>query len=87
MNVAAGRQIKVSNALRLVNNRLSPTDSAAEAALLDALSGAIGDEAQMPRGGHSLGSAGLRRRGSRRDDPTVVGLMAGNAAAAPTGGA
>jgi DNA-binding CsgD family transcriptional regulator len=54
MNVAAERQLKTGNVLRLVNNRLSPSNSAAESALLDALSGAINDEAQMPRGGHSL---------------------------------
>jgi PAS domain-containing protein len=54
MNAAAERQIKIGNALRIVNHRLSPTDSAAVSALTASLSCAVDNEADTEQSGHTL---------------------------------
>jgi len=63
MNRSAERQVKTSNALRIVNNRLSPTDHAARAALSKALAEATVDESEMPSGGITLALPGSNERG------------------------
>ncbi|MCJ0762179.1 helix-turn-helix transcriptional regulator [Variovorax terrae] len=47
MNQAAERQIKSGHSIRLVNNRVAPTDTAARAALSKAIAGATRDDADM----------------------------------------
>ena len=54
MNRAAERQVKTSYALRIVNNRLSPTDHGARAALGKALAEATVDESDAPSGAITL---------------------------------
>lgn len=54
MNQAAERQIKTGNSIRLVNNRISPTDSAARAALSKAIEEAARDDAEMGMSKHSV---------------------------------
>src|SRR3954453_6779143 len=52
MNEAAERQTKTGNAVRVVNNRIFPTDPAARARLSNAIDEASRDEADLS--GHSL---------------------------------
>jgi DNA-binding CsgD family transcriptional regulator len=47
MNEVAERQIKTGNAIRVVGNRISPTDAAARTALSKAINEASGDEADL----------------------------------------
>jgi DNA-binding CsgD family transcriptional regulator/PAS domain-containing protein len=54
MNAAAERQIKTGNSIRLVNNRISPTDPAARAALSNAIERASRDDIDMETSEHSL---------------------------------
>lgn len=54
MNHAAERQIRAGNSIRLVNNRISPTDSAARAALSKAIEAAARDDADMDMSAHSV---------------------------------
>ncbi|SFB77841.1 transcriptional regulator, LuxR family [Polaromonas sp. OV174] len=54
MNHAAERQIKTGHSIRLVNNRVSPTDSAARAALSKAIEEAARDDADMGVSEHSV---------------------------------
>lgn len=54
MNHAAERQIRAGNSIRLVNNRLSPADSAARAALSKAIEAATRDDADMDMSAHSV---------------------------------
>ncbi len=54
MNAAAERQIKTGNSIRIVNNRLSPTDPAARAALLKTIDQAARDDVDMEMTTHSL---------------------------------
>ena len=58
MNLAAERQVKTSNALRIVSNRLSPVDHMARAALAKAIAEATTDEAEMSSGGITLALPG-----------------------------
>jgi DNA-binding CsgD family transcriptional regulator len=53
-NAAADRQVKTGNALRIVNNRLSPIDPPARAALLAALSSATSGSNSPNSGAHSI---------------------------------
>jgi len=57
MNRAAKRQVKTSNALRVVNNRLSPVDHEARNALAKAIAEATADEAP-PSGGFTVALPG-----------------------------
>jgi DNA-binding CsgD family transcriptional regulator/PAS domain-containing protein len=52
MNAAAERQIKTGNSVRIMNNRISPTDPAARAALSKAIDDASRDDTDMDE--HSL---------------------------------
>ena len=54
MNRAAERQVKTRNALRIENNRLTPIDRRARAALATGIDQAIADEAEMPESGFTL---------------------------------
>ena len=54
MNAAAERQVKTGNAIRIVNNRLSPTNPEARAVLSKAIDDAGKDEADARLGGHTL---------------------------------
>jgi DNA-binding CsgD family transcriptional regulator/PAS domain-containing protein len=54
MNAAGERQIKTGNALRIVNNRLSPTNPAVREALAKAVEQAATDETDAGAGGYSL---------------------------------
>jgi DNA-binding CsgD family transcriptional regulator/PAS domain-containing protein len=54
MNAAAERQVKAGNALRLVNNRLIPTDPQARATIAKAIDVVATDETEAGPGGHSL---------------------------------
>jgi len=54
MNVAAERQVKTGNAMRIVNNRLSPADPKARAALANAIDEVARDQSDAPPSGHSL---------------------------------
>ncbi|QCI63677.1 helix-turn-helix transcriptional regulator [Phreatobacter stygius] len=54
MNAAAERQIRTGDAIRIVNNRLHPTDSAARAALSKAIDQATRDGLDMDMTAHSL---------------------------------
>jgi DNA-binding CsgD family transcriptional regulator/PAS domain-containing protein len=54
MNAAAKRQIDTGNAIRIVNNRLSPTDAVARAALSKAIEQAGHDDVDMDMTAHSL---------------------------------
>ena len=54
MNAAAERQVKTGNALRIVDNRLVPTDSETRATIAKAISEAASDETGIASGGHSL---------------------------------
>jgi PAS domain-containing protein len=58
MNRAAEDQVKTSNALRVVNNRLSPVDHAARAAIAKAIAEATIDETEAPSGGITLALPG-----------------------------
>ena len=53
-NAAGDRQVKTGNALRIVNNRLSPVDRPASAALVDALSSAASGKGSSNSGAHSI---------------------------------
>ena len=53
MNAAAERQIKTGNALRVVGNRLLPTDPKRVHALAKAIDDVASDEVEV-RGGHSI---------------------------------
>ena len=63
MNRSAERQVKTSNALRIVNHRLSPVDQGARAALVKALAAATVDESDAPSGGNTLALPGTDDRG------------------------
>jgi DNA-binding CsgD family transcriptional regulator/PAS domain-containing protein len=79
MNAAAERQIRTGNSLRVVNNRIFPTDPAARAALSKAIDAASRDDIDVDMTEHSLaipdaaGDAGYIAtllpvdRGQRRD--------------------
>lgn len=54
MNDAAERQIKTGNSIRVVNNRIFPTDPAARAALSKAIDEASRDDGEDAVSGHSL---------------------------------
>ena len=54
MNAAAERQIRTGNSIRIVNNRLSPTDPAARAVLSRAIDQAGRDDIDMDMTAHSL---------------------------------
>ena len=54
MNAAAERQIRTGNSIRIVNNRISPTDPAARAALSKAIDAASRDDFDMDMSEHSL---------------------------------
>lgn len=54
MNAAAERQIKTGNSIRVVNNRISPTDPRARAALSQAIDDASRDNGDEAASGHSL---------------------------------
>ncbi len=54
MNHAAERQVRAGTSIRLVSNRLSPTDSAARAALSKAIDEAARDDAGMAMSKHSV---------------------------------
>jgi len=58
MNRAAERQVKTGNALRIVNNRLSPVDRVARAALAGAIAEATTDETETPSGGVTVALPG-----------------------------
>jgi DNA-binding CsgD family transcriptional regulator/PAS domain-containing protein len=63
MNPAAERQVKTSNALRIANNRLMPSDSAARLALTEAIAQATADEAATPSSGITLALPGGENMG------------------------
>jgi DNA-binding CsgD family transcriptional regulator len=54
MNAAAERQIKTGNSIRIVNNRISPTDPATRAALSKAIDKASRDDIDLDASEHSL---------------------------------
>ncbi len=54
MNAAAERQIRTGNSIRIVNNRLSPTDPVAHAVLARAIERAGRDDVDMDMTAHSL---------------------------------
>jgi DNA-binding CsgD family transcriptional regulator/PAS domain-containing protein len=54
MNNAAQRQVKAAGAIRLVNNRLSPVDPAARAALTKAIQDAGSDSPEIDMSEHSV---------------------------------
>ncbi|PJG55732.1 LuxR family transcriptional regulator [Bradyrhizobium forestalis] len=54
MNAAAQRQIKTGNAIRIVNNRICPTNPATRAALSKAIDRASRDDIDLDTGEHSL---------------------------------
>jgi hypothetical protein len=54
MNAAAERQVRAGTSIRIVNNRLCPTDPAAHAALAKAIDRAAGDDIDMDTTEHSL---------------------------------
>ena len=54
MNAAAERQIKTGNSIRIVNNRIFPTDPAARAALSKAIDEAARDDIDKDTSEHSL---------------------------------
>jgi PAS domain-containing protein len=54
MNRIAEHQVKTSNALRIVNNRLAAVDYTARAALAKAITEAAIDEAEPPTGGITI---------------------------------
>jgi DNA-binding CsgD family transcriptional regulator len=54
MNAAAKRQTRTGNSIRIVNNRISPIDAAARAALSKAIDAASRDDVDMEMGEHSL---------------------------------
>jgi DNA-binding CsgD family transcriptional regulator/PAS domain-containing protein len=54
MNAAAERQIRTGKSIRIVNNRISPTDPAARAALSKAIDEASRDDIDMDMSKHSL---------------------------------
>jgi DNA-binding CsgD family transcriptional regulator/PAS domain-containing protein len=58
MNRAAERQVKTSNALRIMNNRLTAVDRLAHAALAKAIAEATIDETETPSGGITLALPG-----------------------------
>jgi DNA-binding CsgD family transcriptional regulator/PAS domain-containing protein len=59
MNAAAERQIKTGNSIRIMNNRISPTDPAARAALSKAIDAASRDDIDMDMNEHSLAVPGM----------------------------
>jgi DNA-binding CsgD family transcriptional regulator/PAS domain-containing protein len=59
MNDAAERQARAGTSLRIVNNRISPTDPAARAALLKAIDAASRDDVDMDTSEHSLAMPAL----------------------------
>jgi DNA-binding CsgD family transcriptional regulator len=88
MNRASERQVKTGNALRIENDRLTPVDRSARAALAVTIDKAITDEAEMPGSSFALAlpeaeSAGLIAtilplyRGERRN---VCGAFAATTA-------
>ena len=54
MNATAERQIKTGNSIRIVNNRIFPTDPGARAALSKAIDAASSDDFDMEMSEHSL---------------------------------
>jgi len=58
MNRAAERQVKIGNALRIMNNRLSPIDRLAQPALAKAIAEATTDETEIPSGGITVALPG-----------------------------
>ncbi|NOJ38407.1 helix-turn-helix transcriptional regulator [Bradyrhizobium australiense] len=54
MNAAAERQVKTGNSIRIVNNRISPTDPATRAALSTAIDKASRDDIDLDTSEHSL---------------------------------
>ena len=54
MNAAAERQVKTGNSIRIVNNRISPTDPATRAALSKAIDKASRDDIDLDTSEHSL---------------------------------
>ena len=54
MNAAAERQVKNGNSIRIVNNRISPTDPATRAALSKAIDKASRDDIDLDTSEHSL---------------------------------
>ena len=69
MNAAAERQIKTGNSIRIVNNRLSPTDPAARAALSKAIDEAARDDVDKDMQRTFAGDPGCRRRPRLCRDP------------------
>lgn len=58
MNQAAEHQIQSGDSIRLVNNRVAPTDTAARAALSKAIAGAMHDDAELAMREHSMAIPG-----------------------------
>lgn len=58
MNAAAERQVKAGNALRIINNRLAPTDLKARAALAAAINEVASDQTESRSTGHTLALSG-----------------------------
>jgi DNA-binding CsgD family transcriptional regulator/PAS domain-containing protein len=88
MNRSAERQVKTSNALRIVNNRLTAVDRVAHAALAKAIAEATTDEAETPSGGITLALPGDDNMGlvatilplSRGERRNLCGTFAATAA-------
>jgi len=88
MNRAAEHQVKTSNALRIVNNRLTAVDCLAHAGLAKAIAEATTDEAETPSGGITLALPGDDNMGlvatilplSRGERRSVCGTFAATAA-------
>jgi DNA-binding CsgD family transcriptional regulator/PAS domain-containing protein len=59
MNAAAERQIRTGNSIRIVNNRIFPTDPAARAALSKAIDEASRDDIDKDMSEHSLAIPGV----------------------------
>jgi DNA-binding CsgD family transcriptional regulator len=74
MNMAAERQIKTGNTLRIVNHRLSPIEPQSEAMLTTTLAAAINNESETPAEGHSLA---LPERGGTGLIATILPLERG----------
>jgi hypothetical protein len=66
MNAAAERQIRTGNSIRIVNNRIFPTDPAARAALSKAIDEAARDDIDMDMSKHSLAIPDIDGGGGQR---------------------
>ena len=88
MNRAAEHQVRTSNAIRVANNRLAPTDRMAGLALARAIGEAIGDEADLPTSGFTIALPGEDNAGliatilplARGERQSICGAFAGMAA-------